>query len=399
MVDRRSVLAGGAAACLAAALGWRAYDRGVFSSGAGPAYAAWDDWQGRSVDGMRRPIRAGILAANAHNTQPWLFAPADDAITLYADRRRSLGAADPFRREMYISLGCALTNLQVAAAHFGYGVQIRLARGRLEPSRDATPIEVASLDLRPGEAKADEATLADLFDAIGQRHTNRGPYARDRKPSEAAVAALFGRYGENVRIVPIVGKPAREDISSIVMEATDRFIADSALVADSARWYRTSRREILAHRDGIDTDTAGLSPAMMALAKLLPDQSTQSANAYWRTATRDVQIPTAALFGLVLVRDRMDVAQALSAGRAWQTFHLAATKLGIAAQPLNQPVEMADRNLVLGRQDFYKTALAGLTDWREWDPTFVFRIGYGERAAGHSPRRPMSDVLRLGRFA
>jgi hypothetical protein len=397
MAIRRDVIAGGAAAALLAGLGYRAYDRGAFSSGTGPAFAPWQQWQGKTDDGPLRPLHAAILASNAHNAQPWLFAPSENTITLYADRSRNLGHADPFRREMYLSLGCALANLQIAAARFDWEATIRLAQGRLEPSRAIDPIEAATVALRPQQGA--DASLAALFDAIPLRHTHRGAYMRERKVAPAALATLFGRYGEHVRIVAVTEKPAREDISSIIMEATDRFIADRQMSEDSGRWFRTGRREIQQHRDGISTDTAGLSPLMAAMAKLLPDQSVASADQYWRTATRDVQIPTAALFGIVLVRDRMDEAQALAAGRAWQIFHLTATRLGLAAQPLNQPVEMADRNLILGRQDFYKSALAALTEWKDWDPTFVFRLGYGERAANPSARRPLASAVRLRRFA
>lgn len=392
---RRTIATAGAGAALLAALGYRTVDRGVLSVGDGPAFAPWKTWRGMAGEGISRPLHAAILAANAHNAQPWLFAPVDAGITLYADRRRHLGNADPFRREMYLGLGCALANLQVAAAHFGYAAEMRLAHGRLEPSRATSAAVAAELALRSKVDGEPGDVLADLFDAIPNRHTDRGPYARERSVPDAALNALFGRYGENVRIVAVSEKAAREDISSIVMEATDRFIADKPMSADSARWYRTGRREISASRDGISSDTAGLSPFMTAMAKLLPDQSAESANGYWRAATRDVQIPTAALFGLILVRDRMDVTQTLNAGRAWQIFHLTAAKFGLSAQPLNQPVEMADRNFVLGRQDYYKTALAGLTDWKDWDPTFVFRLGYGKRPTPLSPRRPLSQVLRV----
>lgn len=396
VLTRRNLLLGGGATVLAA-LGWRAADRGLFSGVTGPAYSPWDSWQGRPGEGVLRPAHAAILASNAHNTQPWLFGTDDDQIILYADRRRHLGAADPFRREMYLSLGAALANLQVAALRFGYGVTIRLAHGRLEPSAATSPIEVARILLKHGAAE--DSTLRDLFEYIPLRHTNRGRYRRHQPVPPAAMQALFGSYGENVRIVPLGEQVLREQVSSMIMAATERFISDPAMVADSGHWMRTGRADILKHRDGVTVDAAGLSPFVTAMAKMLPDQDIATANRYWRDATRDVHIPTAALFGLVLVRDRMDVTQCLAAGKAWQLCHLTATKFGLAAQPLNQPVEMADRNLVLGQQDFYKNALASLTDWKDWDPAFVFRLGFAEKAGVPSPRRPLGDVLRRTSFA
>jgi len=79
------------------------------------AYAPWREWSGSPGEGARTPVRSAILAANAHNTQPWKFCVHPDRIDLRADESRNLGVMDPFRREMRISLGCALENLRLRA--------------------------------------------------------------------------------------------------------------------------------------------------------------------------------------------------------------------------------------------------------------------------------------------
>ena len=73
MLDRRALLAGGGAALVLGGLGFRAWDRGVWSGGKGVAYAPWNNLEGSAADGITRPLRAAILAANPHDTQPWLF--------------------------------------------------------------------------------------------------------------------------------------------------------------------------------------------------------------------------------------------------------------------------------------------------------------------------------------
>ena len=141
-------------------------------------------------------------------------------------------------------------------------------------------------------------------------------------------------------------------------------------------------------------DTAGLSPLMVAMTKMLPDLDQATADQYWLSATRDVHIPTAPVLGVLFVRDRLDMASAIKAGRAWQRLHLAVTAAGLAAQPLNQPVECIDRAAMLGRADDFTSALSKFGEAPGWQPTFVFRLGVAEHAAPPSPRRSLDAVLK-----
>jgi len=392
MQTRRTLLAGGAGAAALAlgGLGFRAWDRGVWSGGDGPAYASWTDWQGNIADGLKRPVRAAILASNPHDTQPWLFQIGDNAITLFADRARNLGAFDPFRREMHLGLGAAVENLVLAARAFGFAAKVAPTAGTLSLSPDDTPASAAHVALTRTPAAHDA-----LFEAIPRRHTNRGPY----RAEQTIAAEILRRFADlatddTVRIVFVEDKNARSELGALIVEATARIIGDPQMSADSARWFRTGRREIAAHRDGVTVDTAGLPPFMTAASKLLPDLDAASADRYWLSITRETHVATAPVLGMLLVRDRLDAPSALQAGRAWQRLHLAATAEGLAAQPLNQPVECIDRDAMLGRADTFGSAIAKFGGAPGWEPTFVFRLGVAERAAKPSPRRPIEELFR-----
>jgi hypothetical protein len=72
---------------------WRAYDQGVFGVGQGPAYEPWKDWRNSSDEGALALVRAAILAASPHNTQPWLFRVTNSSIELYIDTKRNVDAS------------------------------------------------------------------------------------------------------------------------------------------------------------------------------------------------------------------------------------------------------------------------------------------------------------------
>ena len=67
-----------------------------------------------------------ILAANPHNTQPWivdLTGPGN--LDLYVDQQRLLPETDPPARQIHISQGTFLENLKLAARQYGYRTEIK----------------------------------------------------------------------------------------------------------------------------------------------------------------------------------------------------------------------------------------------------------------------------------
>jgi nitroreductase len=392
-VNRRAFVKGAGAVAVVAAGGlvWRAVDQGVFSAGAGPAYEPWTNWRSDAAPGPLGLVRAGILAANPHNTQPWLFHVGTTRIELFADVRRNLGAFDPYLREMHIGLGCALENMVRTARVLGYHVGVTLHPGSLAvATASPRPQPVATLRLSPDRPRPDQ-----LAEAIPRRHTDRGAYAVGRPLPGEMLEAMWAAFQDDVdvRLFLYSAPGERKQFGDLVLAATDEIIADPVMVAASEQWFRHGWPDVQRRRDGLTLDAAALGPFVTAMAKLMPPASAETSHRYWRDATRDVQIPTTALFGLIAVRDLYDRPQALRAGQRWQRLHLMGTARGLAMQPINQPVEMVDRERELGKPSRAAQALAALTGAPEWKPTFAFRAGLPTRPAGPSPRRPVEAVV------
>ncbi len=389
---RRRILIGAGALTVAVAGGivWRGIDRGAFTTASGPAYEPWDDWNSPDHEGTPLAlVAAGILASNAHNTQPWIFDIADGHIDLYADLSRHLGSFDAYAREMHLSLGCALENMIQAAPANGFAATLEPAGGTLsaDGARSGRNL-VARLSLTPAEPREPP-----LYRAIATRHTNRGPYDRTKPLSpEALETLLVLGSSDTVRVFLFTEGPERDGFDRLTVEATEAIIADEEMSRDSDRWFRLTKEDVEKYRDGVTLDAAGLSPFIRTMAKLLPPLPPDQTHAQWLTSTRDIHLPTAALTGFIAVRDLYDIETALAAGRAWQRIHLWAEGEGIAMQPINQTVEIVDRQAQLGRPPVMAEALAALTGTDEWRPTFAFRAGYPAREVFPSPRRPLSAV-------
>lgn len=383
-LSRRSLLklAGGGAGLLAlagsGAITWRAVDNGVFAEGSGPAY---EPWNLPFPTGRADLVRAAILAANAHNTQPWIFRVAESYIDLFADPTRTIGTIDPLLREQQLSLGCALENLHIAAPALGLHAAAELAP---DPSDRG---HIAHIELReaPREASA-------LYDAIPLRHTDRAAYRTDRAvPRETLDRYRRAAEDDGVSPVWLSDPEARHAFSDATVRATEAIIADPDQAADDYRWYRADWQEIQTLRDGVTIDASGQPALIRGAAKILPTTQQQNHDG-WLRGTRDTQVSTAAAFGALAVADGNDLADRVSAGRAYQRLHLRAIGDGLAMQPLCQILERADREESTGIGEVFSRELAGLLPG-QGRAIMTFRIGYPTVAAPPSPRRAVEEVL------
>jgi len=388
--DRRSVLAwsGGTLLLIASGGMLRAAAVGGLPPD-GDAYSPWQYWNAPSLKGTPLAlVAAGVLAANPHDTQPWLFRISDAAIDIFADLSRNLGAMDCYVREMHLGLGCAIENMLLVAAPNGYAATLDAEPGSLTAlaARDGM-VNAATLRLERQSPNPPDA----LARAIPDRHTNRYPYDRKRAvPQQWRDFAAHADAGDDVRVFLFEDGAERDEFDKAVVDATLSIVADTTMIADSDRWLRMSRSEIEQHRDGPTLEAAGLSAVTYMFAKVFP-VSPETAHQAWVDQTR-AQLATARLTGVIAVRDRYDRAGTIAAGRAWQRLHLGAIAHGVAMQPVNQPIEMIDRERATGRGDAWRRRMAQFTGG-DWQATFSFRAGMPTTDAPASPRRALKDVV------
>ena len=379
MLTRRALLGAGAGTLAAAAAGAaaRAAQTGLLPPLDEPQ-ALWRHW--RTLPGPSAVVAAGVLAANPHNSQPWRFRLDGSAIELALDERRALGPVDPFLRQMWLGTGCALENMVVGAAGLGRPVEVvTVARGAL------------AARLVPGSATGGRP---ELLDRISRRHTNRGPYLRDVPVPRPLLDQLTALTSHAATRVELFGsdEPRGRDFAASIVDATRALIADTTFMRASDAWFRQTPSEEAQHSDGTSLRCAGLPAWKRTLATLGPRTGERASHEAWLDLTRRQHLGTAANLGVISARDAGDRAQLLEAGRLWQRLQLAATSHGLGFQPLDQLLELADRERQLGVAPTAELRLARLTE-PGWLPVMTFRLGWPARAAPASARRALPSFL------
>jgi nitroreductase len=300
-------------------------------------------------------LRYAILAPSSHNSQPWEFVVEDDTIEIHAAEDRWLDVTDPDRRELYLSLGCAIENLSVAAEHFGTGVDIVY-------HDDTSPAAVVSLQ-PSGEPSSRRP--AGLFGAITERFTNHHLFEDD--PLEEVVRQRLRECA------------LEDSVTAVLVDDADakRSVAELQAEADRRQMEDPEYRNELGHWIGIGALGDGWLKARIG----------QAVVAHLDIGDREARknsklVQSAPVLG-VLVTDSDDPSARVTAGQVFERMSLAATGEGVAVHPMSQTLERPEM----------RETLADIVDADGALPQHLFRLGYAGAEQEHTPRWPLEKFL------
>jgi hypothetical protein len=311
----------------------------------------------------RELVRLATLAASSHNTQPWRFQVAEDAITIYPDRSRRCPVADPDDAHLYKSLGCAAENLFHAASLQGLAATIDY-----DPALDAVVV---------GLEERTDVVPTELARALSTRQCTRTAY--DDTSIDAHTLEVLGLSGSNDEVTCLmVTDEVRKAAMTALVERGDRIqLNDAAFRRELLAWVRFNPRSARRTGDGLAGRVNGQPPLPTPIGRLLaPMLITASRQA---KVDREHLRSSAGLAVFVTPRDRVE--DWVSAGRAYERFSLRADLLGIRSAFVNQPIE----------EPTLRPELRSLLD-AAGHPQLMVRFGHGPRAP-YGLRRRVDEVL------
>lgn len=304
-------------------------------------------------------LRYAVLAPSGHNTQPWTFRVTDEGIEVYADYTKRLPVADPSDRELLISIGAAITNLRVAAAHFGFDSTVMY---------DEVPIAFVALR----ETCDPDEHLRHLFGAITKRHTIRTEF--DTRAIDPEVLDKLCGFVETSELVRFVVPHERSRAADLVAQADRILMHDEAWRAELSRWIRPNETS---EGDGMTGDAFGIPGPLSAMAPWL----VRSVDLGDTRATQDREsIEHAA--GLIVVTGNDDSTSLIRTGEILEQLLLVLTSLGVQYTFANQPVQVPAL-----RRELWQLIRTPKP------PQILLRIGYARSMhLRPMPRRPLQKV-------
>lgn len=359
MPTRRSLLIGAGAAAIAGGAAWSVMTRPDYGSIARSLREPV-----APADDTTTLVHYATLAANSHNTQPWLFSRQGDTIAIAPDLTRATPAADANHHHVFASLGCAAENLALAAKAAGRTAHI---------SYDSEVADGVAVDLGKGPASADP-----LFEAITARQCTRSLYDERAVPADDLAKLEQAAALSGARVLIVTDEKKIGEVLEMVVAANTAQVGDPAFRAELKDWLRFGPRKAVETRDGLYSACSG-NPS-------LPDWLGRRLFDFVFTAKGEndkyaAQIRSSSGIAII-VSDASDKAHWIEAGRACQRFALAATALGIRHAFINQPLEIPE----------HRARFASWLGDDNLSPDLILRFGYADPMPW-SLRRPVGDVI------
>jgi nitroreductase len=310
-------------------------------------------------------VRTACRAPSLHNSQPWQWVFNRGQLRLFLDQSRVMDT-DHSAREALISCGAALDHLRVAMAAAGW--QSRIDRF----PNPSSPNHLASIEFDSVDFVTDRDRRR--ADAICVRRTDRLPFSAptDWESFEPVVSTSVDRIAVHLDVIC-------EDLHPRLVEAAE--------IAESLRLYDTPYHNELHWWTAPFEASQGIPYSALVSAAEGDRVGVGRIFPVSRRPERRLEIPEDHAKVLLLSTNEDGRTDALACGEALSATLLECTMAGLATCPITHLTEVSVTRELIKR----------LVD-RDAIPQVLVRVGVvpvTEKAPPPTPRRPMSEVLKL----
>lgn len=307
-------------------------------------------YNGKIENKVKFLLRYAILAPSGHNTQPWKFRFENNILLIMPDFSRNRPAVDPDNRELFISLGCAVKNFEIAADYFGV---------MYEKKYLGENIEFSFVD---GQRESKNETL---FESILKRSTNRGDYEMKRLPSEVLDKV------RDLKATVVTDEETKQKIAEIAYASNKVWYKSKQLVEELDYWLSD---DIESGNDGVPTGMLNLYKIAVDLKQFLSKDSLEAENKALREKKLAMDAPA-----IIVVSSKLeDIESWIKAGEKYEQISLSLASKGISNGFFNTIIELNTQRKKL------ENVLGGNTK-----PQLIMRAGYAKEEAPKSPRREL----------
>jgi nitroreductase len=324
--------------------------------------------QSTEIDKIKFLVNFGVLAPSSHNSQPWRFEIAENEIKVFLETSRRLPNSDKNDRQSYISLGCAITNILIAADYYGFDCNVEYY---LE--NDEFLVAIIKITKKPQTLSAPADHL--IF-SVPNRLTNRNPY-KDKLLSNAFFEEIQKYTDNDLEIHIIKDKDKKDKLADIALAASIYAMEDKNFRYELSQYVKSNITSspigMPCFGMGIPTLVSFIVPTMIKYFNM---------NKLSRKKDEALLKKHTPVFVIIATRQD-DKLHWIKTGQVYEKIALLATREGLSTAMWAAPIQI---------NEFYKEFQKILnTNFR---PQAFFRLGFPTKQTPHSPRLDTQEVLK-----
>lgn len=312
-------------------------------------------------------LKYGILAPSTHNSQPWTFEFSEpNKITIKPNWERKLIAADPNNRNLYISLGCSLTNIRISAGYFGFGIEEEIKKIDNEYR--------IYLEFKKGKIFHD---LSRLAPEISRRFSDKSIYLDKLVPKKFLNLTEKNVAKSGQKISYVLSQGSRDLIADMYLNIGSQYSADPSFRSELSKWLKQNDTR---DGDGMPGFVSGLSLIQSKIGKFLikylpplPKIQVKKDSEHLRRGP---------VIGLISSSSNQP-ADYIRTGELYQEIALLSSEVGLSMTPMTALIEKTESHA--GLKKIFK--------FSQPHPQMFFRLGYSKAGYYHTPRNSVEEHL------